>query len=115
MAVLEIISSIVGGIGIGIVVWGAARGFIEFVVSEFIALIPSGNLNVPFDKIRAIIGRYLLLGLEFLVASDIIHTIIQPTLVEAVILLSIVGIRVVLNYFLSREIERYEASVPKNP
>jgi uncharacterized membrane protein len=113
MELLELISSIVGGIGIGIVVWGALRGFVEFVYNEFTALIPRSNHAVPFDKIRAIIGRYLLLGLEFLVVSDIIHTIIQPTLIDAVVLLIIVAIRTVLSYVLTKEIALYEASLKK--
>ena len=115
MAVLEIISSIVGGIGIGIVVWGVLLGFLEFIVSEFIAFIPRGNRTIPFEKIRAIVGRYLLLGLEFLVASAIIRTIIQPTLEEVIILAFIVGIRTVLAHYLTREIERYEEKARRNP
>jgi uncharacterized membrane protein len=109
MAVLEIISQVIGGIGIGIVVWGTFRGFVEFLISELRVLRKPGENVVPFQKISTTVGSYLLLGLEFLVASDIIDTVIKPTLEDAAMLLIIVAIRVILNYFLSREMAHYKA------
>ena len=41
--------------------------------------------------------------LEFLIAADIIHTIVKPTLEELAILGSIVIIRTIISYFLGKE------------
>ena len=55
--------------------------------------------------LRNHLGSYLLLGLEFLIAADIIKTIQRPTLEEMAILGSIVVIRTVISYSLNREME----------
>jgi len=47
---------------------------------------------------------YILLGLEFLVAADVVHTLTRPSLSERAILASIVAIRTVLGFFVYREI-----------
>ena len=56
-------------------------------------------------------GRYLVLGLEFQLGSDILSTAVAPTIAEIKILAAIVVIRTVLNYFLSKEIEREREGV----
>lgn len=48
---------------------------------------------------------YLLLGLEFMVAADIIETVFKPSLEHLGVLGGIVIIRTVLNYFLNMELE----------
>jgi uncharacterized membrane protein len=52
------------------------------------------------------LGSWLLLGLEFALAADIVRTAISPTWVELGQLAAIAGIRTVLNYFLERDIEK---------
>jgi uncharacterized membrane protein len=42
--------------------------------------------------------------LEFLIAADIIHTIVEPTLKELAILGGIVVIRTIISFFLGREL-----------
>ena len=59
-----------------------------------------------YDGYRAGVGRSILLGLEFLVAADIIQTIlIEPTLARAAALGLIVLIRTFLSFSLETEIE----------
>ena len=59
-------------------------------------------------KLRAVFGTYLLLGLEFLIASDILKTVLEPTLNELAILGGIVVLRTVLSVFLNKEIKELE-------
>ena len=41
----------------------------------------TGNYSITnIRKLRAVFGTYLLLGLEFLIASDILKTVLEPTL-----------------------------------
>ena len=56
-------------------------------------------------QLRADFGSYLLLGLEFLIASDILKTVVDPTLDELAILGGVVIVRTVLSVFLNKEIK----------
>ena len=59
-----------------------------------------------FSLYRSNLGRAILLGLEFLVAADIINTVaIEPTLQSLLILGGIVLIRTFLSFSLEVEIE----------
>jgi len=62
-------------------------------------------------QIRLHLGRYLALGLEFQLGSDILGTAVSPTLEEVQLLAAIAVIRIVLNYFLSKELEREREEV----
>ena len=64
-----------------------------------------------YTEIRLFLGRYLALGLEFQLGADILSTAVAPTIAEVEILAAIVVIRTVLNYFLSKEIEREREEV----
>jgi uncharacterized membrane protein len=68
-----------------------------------------------FVPVRLALGRFLALGLEFQLASDILRTAIAPTLKEIGELAAIAAIRTALNFFLSREItaERAELGPPR--
>jgi uncharacterized membrane protein len=52
-------------------------------------------------------ATWLLLGLEFELAADVIRTAISPTWNDIGQLGAIATIRTVLNYFLEKDIERY--------
>src|ERR687883_1500922 len=91
--VVELIGAVV--IGVGVVV-----SFGAYVLSE-LRVRPR-----PYEEIRLILGRFLALGLEFQLASDILGTAVSPTFGEIGKLAAIAAIRTVLNYFLAQEIER---------
>jgi uncharacterized membrane protein len=61
------------------------------------------------EQIRLRLGRWLALGLEFLLAADILRTAVAPTWTEIGQLASIVVLRIVINYFLQRDIDRVMA------
>ena len=71
-------------------------------LSDLLVIIPL------LRKLRAVFGTYLLLGLEFLIASDILKTVLEPTLNELAILGGIVVLRTVLSVFLNKEIKELE-------
>jgi uncharacterized membrane protein len=93
----------IGVVGIAIIVWGAVLGTLSFIKLE-VAQARGGNICHRREMMRHHLGSYILLGLEFLVAADVVHTIIKPTLSEMAILGSIVAIRTVLSFFLNREL-----------
>ena len=92
----------IGIIGMAIIVWGVLISLGRVLRLELSQL--KGQIILrEREALRHQLGSYLLLGLEFLIAADIIRTITDPTLEEMAILGGIVVIRTVLSYFLDRE------------
>lgn len=59
-----------------------------------------------YEAVRATFGRSVLLGLEILVAADLIRTIaVEPTLSNLAVLAVLVGIRTFLSWSLEVEID----------
>ena len=73
--------------------------YIRYIVSG-LEKMPSMDIN----GIRLRLGRILVLGLEFIVAADLIGTTTAPDYYSVGIVASIVLIRTVLSYTLNREI-----------
>jgi uncharacterized membrane protein len=104
----RIVDYVALGLGIiaGLVIlYGVVLGIIELIKAEFRGGLSHVDGRPPlFESIRYEIGFHLLLGLEFLIAADVIRTINRPTLEELAILGGLVAIRTVISYFLGREI-----------
>jgi uncharacterized membrane protein len=78
---------------------------------RFVQAIANRRHRDEFVRIRLGLGRYLTLGLEFQLASDVLETAVAPTFEEIGKLAAIAAIRTVLNYFLEREIAREREEV----
>jgi uncharacterized membrane protein len=88
--------------GIGIIVLGAFGSLFTFVRR----LLAGQSKERIISTFRTDLGRAILLGLEFLVAADIVHTVaIDPTLESLAVLAGIVLIRTFLSFSLEVEIE----------
>ena len=109
MTILDYFSFGIGAVGFVIIVWGALLGTVSFVKLEVVQ-VRGGNICHRREMIRHHFGSYILLGLEFLVAADIIHTIIKPSLHEMAVLGSIVAIRTILSFFLTRELATHSCN-----
>jgi uncharacterized membrane protein len=83
---------------------GAVLAFMRFV---YRGLTRAGRAEM-FVPIRLSLGRFLTLGLEFQLASDVLRTAIAPSFEELGQLAAVATIRTALNYFLSREIAEWE-------
>ena len=104
-----IISQVIGVIGALIIIWGVILCLIRFIPLELRCL--RGRACLPQrESLRHQLGSYLLLGLEFLIAADIIRTVFDPSLQELLLLGSIVAIRTVISFFLEREIRAWDRS-----
>lgn len=64
-----------------------------------------------FTAIRLDLGRFLALGLEFQLASDLLRTAVAPSFPEIGKLAAVAAIRTALNYFLAREIKSERAEL----
>ncbi len=100
---------VVEAIGAAVVGVGAVSTAILYVLTLI------GVRNYSNVQLRLHLGRYLALGLEFQLGGDILSTAIAPTFEEVQLLAAIVVIRTVLNYFLSKELEREREQLPPEP
>ena len=101
---LNTLATIISVISLLIVTYGVLVGFVAFLRNEIKRF--NGNYTINnIRQLRADFGSYLLLGLEFLIASDILKTVVDPTLDELAILGGVVVVRTVLSVFLNKEIK----------
>ena len=63
--------------------------------------------------IRLQLGRTLTLGLEFLLAADILKTAVAPNWNDLGMLAAIAILRTALNYFLEKELQNHEKRKPQ--
>ena len=98
--VMEIVGTAVDGVGVFIVAAGGLVATAHLVVRR------AHNAGNYYSSYRQDIGRAILLGLEFLIAGDIIRTVVvAPTIQNVVVLGLIVLIRTFLSLSLQLEIE----------
>ena len=105
--ILETLAFITGCVSMVVVLYGTLVSFLSFLKNEIRRI--SGNFSYQRIRVlRADLGTYLLFGLEILIASDVLKTIIEPSFMELGILAGIVVLRTVLSVFLNREINEIE-------
>jgi len=91
---VELVSKVIDGAGVVVIVIGLLVATVAF------ARTPS------YRGYRQQVGRAILLGLEFLVAADIIRTIaVDPTFTSVGVLAIIVLVRTFLSFTLDVELE----------
>ena len=95
---------------------GAVIIFVGAVVAAaaFVRAAVVSRSTSEFVRVRLRLGRYLALGLEFQLASDILSTAVAPTFEEIGKLAAIAAIRTLLNYFLGKEIEKERSEVDRD-
>ncbi len=100
---LEHLSPIIAVIGIAVLAYGVLLSTIRMIAIEVRGL-RGGNVRTWRSELRQSLGYYLGLGLEFLIASDIIESIFKPSLDELAHLGVIVVIRTVISISLNWEL-----------
>ena len=96
---VEMIGLAIDGIGVAVIVIGLTVASVRFAAGLRVA-------PEPYRRLRQDLGRAILLGLEFLVAADIIRTVaVAPTMDNALVLGVIVLIRTFLSMAMEVELE----------
>ena len=81
-------------------------GFIIAALISWRTWVNTRNGHEAFKTMRESFGGVILLGLEILVAADLVKTVAgNPTLNDVLVLAIIVGIRTVLSFSLQMEID----------
>ena len=105
---MSTIQTYLGMVGFAIEVIAVIAIIIGFILATawFVGRLRRGDALESFRRYRQDLGRSIMLGLEFLIAGDIIRTIvIEQTLSSAATLAIIVAIRIVLSLTLEFEVE----------
>ena len=97
----EYVALIVESIAVGIVALGAVEAFVRLIQPVFDWPPPAGWRKAIWVDF----GMWLLLGLQFALAADVVRSVISPTWDDLGRLAAIAGIRTFLNYFLEKDIE----------
>ena len=100
--IIFVISEVIDFAGVVIIALGALIGIILCAQD----LLRQEQVLDAYSRLRTFLGRSLLLGLEFLVAGDIIKTVaIEPTFDSVIVLAIIVLVRTVLSLSIDVEID----------
>lgn len=113
--VIETVGYAVEGFGVFIIVLGSVVSMVRFSMN-----LPSVSVSNAYVDARRDLGRSIILGLEWLIAGDIIRTVVVAATLENVAVLAlIILVRSFLGFTLHWEVEGYwpwqrpEARPPK--
>lgn len=99
---IELASLVIETLAIIIIVVAILYGLVRYVGDMFLR----GQANEAYQAFKVRLGSALLLGLEILVAADVIRTVaLEPTLDNVIVLGLLVIIRTFLSWSLVVEIE----------
>jgi len=91
--------------GAVVIMIGAVVAIVKFVAAL-------GRRDIErFSSVRLSLARFLVLGLEFQLAADVLRTAISPSFAEIGKLAAIAAIRTLLNYVLNREIAQEQRDI----
>lgn len=99
--IVEAVGKAVDGVGVAVIVLGVSWALVRYAIG----LGRPRERSDSYRETRRSVGRAVLLGLEVLVAGDIIRTVaVSPSFTSVGILAVIVGIRTFLSFTLEMEI-----------
>jgi uncharacterized membrane protein len=108
--IIHLVSRVIGYLGVAVIAYGVVGGVVRLIASEIKPLRrrPVATLR---SELREHLGYYLLLGLEFTIASDIIDTILSLEREALVNLAIVVAIRTVISFSLNWELAQHRRAV----
>lgn len=104
--VLVFVQHTVSVIGIAIIISGVILALYQYLLNLFTGELLSQEKTI--NQIRLTLGRVLILGLEFIVAADLIGTTTTPDYYSVGMLAIIVLVRTVLSFSINRELMSIE-------
>lgn len=104
-AILSYLVPLVESFGVLVIMMGALRTITRYLRSSL------GRTTHRITSLRNQLGQSMVMGLEFLVAADILRTALAPTWNDMLLLASLVGLRTILNYFMERELKALDADI----
>jgi len=96
--VLVGVARAVSALGLLVVVWGLVLVSKDFLL-EFLDDSPKKKVGL-----RQTLGAYIVLALEFIIAANVIKTVIAPNWNQIAVLAALIGLRLVLSFSLGLEL-----------
>jgi uncharacterized membrane protein len=101
---IEISSILFAYVGAAIILYGGVLTVIKAFRLEM-----KKSIDHSFHDIRKDFTHKIVFGLDFLIASDILKTIVAPSQEEILFLGATVSIRTVMGYFLTKEATEFDS------
>ena len=95
--ILHFFASVLGIAGAVLIIYGGLKAIVKVLILE----VRKGSYS--YNIVRRELTDKIVFGLEFLIAADILTTVITPTQEELINLAVVVVIRTILGFFLSKE------------
>lgn len=89
-------------VGAALIIFGGLKSILHIVLLEV------AKRPYTYNHIRRELTDKIVFGLEFFIAADILSTLVAPTHEELILLGTVVVIRTLMGYFLSKEAEEYQ-------
>jgi len=100
--VISFCAFLLGIAGAALIIYGGFRAVIRVVLLEV------KQASFTYNQIRRDFTDKIVFGLEFLIAADILATLLSPTEQDLINLAVVVVIRTILGYFLSKEAAEFK-------
>lgn len=107
-AILGYLVPLVEAFGALVIFVGAVRTIVKYLRACL------GRGPDHMTSLRIQLGQNMVMGLEFLVAADILRTALTPTWNEMLLLATLIALRTVLNYFVERELKALDSDTPSS-
>ena len=105
---LENAGDLVDLIGVAILLMTAAKFLVHYVIYELRRLRGIESV-IGIRNLRLRLGAYILLALEFMIISDVIHTALSRDLDSILYLAMLVVVRTALGFFLALDLKDIRA------
>jgi len=106
--ILGYLVPLVEACGALVIIVGAVRTIVKYLSACV------GRGPDYMTSLRIQLGQDMVMGLEFLVAADILRTALTPTWNEMLLLASLIGLRTILNYFVELELRALDSDAPSS-
>ena len=99
---LQVFEWVFETIGTTIIIYGGLKATVQIFFSEAL------KRSYELETIRKELTNRILFGLEFYIVVAVLATLRNPNINDLTVLGTVVLIRTVLGYFLSREVKEYQ-------
>lgn len=89
-------------LGVAVIIIGSFVALFHFMQA---IVVKNTKSRFTLAHLRSELGGSIVLGLDFMVAADVIQTVLAPDYYELGMLGALVLIRITLSYFLGKELE----------
>lgn len=105
---LQLVIWAIAAFGVIIIVLGATVAFLQYAKTYLDRRLDEVHRRLDVIRIRERFTSRIIFGLDFLIASDIIISVVVPSIEDIARLGGIVVIRTVLTYIISKETQELE-------